>query len=60
MLYTLINYRIAEVLHAYTLADLMDRSWIEAFTSKVDELTALPACKSPASRGKKREVSNAH
>jgi Rrf2 family protein len=60
MLYTLINYRIAEVLHAYTLADLMDSSWIEAFTSKVDELTALPACRSPAPRGKKREVSNAH
>ena len=48
MLYTLINYRIAEVLHAYTLADLMDRSWTEAFTCKVDELTALPACDAAA------------
>ena len=60
MLFTLINYRISEVLQAYTLADMMDPRWIESFTSKVDELTASPTCDAPAARGKKREVSNAH
>ena len=50
MVYTLINYRIAEVLHAYTLSNLLDRSWIRSFGSKLDELTRLPSCR-PRSQG---------
>jgi len=47
LVYTLINYRIGEVLHAYTLADLLDTEWIQAFREKVDGLTTLPVGSRP-------------
>ena len=50
MVYTLINQRIAEVLHAYTLGDLTNPSWKQAFSSKLEELTELPACASSSPR----------
>jgi Rrf2 family protein len=42
LVYTLINHRIGEVLHAYTLADLLDSGWVSAFKKKVDGLSQLP------------------
>jgi len=50
MVYTLINYRVTEVLHGYTLADLLDSSWIESFGSRLDALPRLPV---PLSDGKR-------
>jgi Rrf2 family protein len=44
MVYSLINNRVTEVLHAYTLADLLDPAWVR---SVGNEIAHLPGCPSP-------------
>jgi Rrf2 family protein len=44
LVYALINKKVAEVLHAYTLGDLTDPGWIREIRDQVggDELVTLP------------------
>ena len=42
LVYSLINQRIAEVLRSYTLADLLDPTWVDSMGNEVDKLTAEP------------------
>jgi Rrf2 family protein len=44
MVYSLINHRVTEVLHTYTLADLLDPGWVR---SMGDEIAHMPGCPSP-------------
>jgi Rrf2 family protein len=39
-LYSLINLRITEVLDRYTLAEMLEPSWLESVSRAIDELTA--------------------
>jgi len=47
VVYSLINYRIREVLHGYTLADLLDPTWIHSVGSEVTRLTGMPVTSAP-------------
>jgi Rrf2 family protein len=42
VVYALINHRIDEVLRSYTLADLLDPSWVGSISPEVERLTRLP------------------
>ncbi len=42
LVYALINHRIAEVLHGFTLADLLDPAWVRTMGAEVAALTASP------------------
>ncbi len=48
LLYTLINQRIAEVLRAYTLADLLNPEWTRALQGELLNPAILPTDKSDA------------
>jgi Rrf2 family transcriptional regulator, cysteine metabolism repressor len=50
LVYALINHRIAEVLHGFTLADLLDPAWVRTTGAEVAQLSGLPVS-SPATRG---------
>ena len=41
VVYALINMRISEVLHGYTLADLLDPSWIHSVGAEIGRLTGI-------------------
>ncbi len=47
VVYSLINYRIREVLHGYTLTDLLDPSWINSVGGEVAQLTGIPVSEPP-------------
>jgi len=42
VVYALINHRISEILYGYTLADLLDPSWVRSVGGEVARLTAVP------------------
>jgi Rrf2 family protein len=42
VVYSLINHRITEVLHGYTLADLLDPSWIHSVGGEVGRMIDAP------------------
>ena len=42
VVYSLINQRISEVLHSYTLADLLDPKWVESGASSIGQPNPLP------------------
>ncbi|MGD8395072.1 MAG: Rrf2 family transcriptional regulator [Candidatus Eiseniibacteriota bacterium] len=41
IVYALINHRIAEVLHGYTLADLLDPSWVRSLGAELEGVSGL-------------------
>ncbi len=47
VVYALINFRIREVLHGYTLADLLDPTWIHSVGREVTNLTGIPVTTVP-------------
>ena len=42
IVYSLINYRIAEVLRSYTLSDMLDPKWTESMRGQIEGLAPLP------------------
>jgi Rrf2 family protein len=51
VVYALINHRIAEVLHGYTLADLLDPSWVHSVGGDVKAVTGLAMSAEALTRG---------
>jgi Rrf2 family protein len=47
LVYALINHRISEVLHGYTLADLLDPSWVRSLEAELEAIGSLPRAGAP-------------
>jgi Rrf2 family protein len=62
LVYALMNHRIAEVLRAYTLSDLLNPEWMRAMRGELTNLTILPTHRSdaqhsqPSPEGRKRDA----
>jgi Rrf2 family protein len=50
LVYAVINHRIAEVLNAYTLSDLLNPAWTQSMRGELMNLAILPTHRSGANR----------